>query len=74
MRKSAFEGNLLRLLRYEIQYELENSTLYQVAFWILGPSPVFDILFSGLDLICVLDFLNSFDFSGNENKSSILLY
>ncbi|PON80986.1 Mitochondrial glycoprotein [Trema orientale] len=29
MRKSAFDGNLLRLLRNEIQYELENSPLNQ---------------------------------------------
>lgn len=30
MRKSAFEGNILRLLRNEIQYELERSPPVQV--------------------------------------------
>lgn len=30
MRKSAFEGNILRLLRNEIQYELERSSPKQV--------------------------------------------
>lgn len=35
MRKSAFEGNILRLLRNEIQYELERSS----------PKQVFSIIF-----------------------------
>ena len=33
MRKSAFEGNILRLLRNEIQYELQRSTPTQVFFF-----------------------------------------
>lgn len=36
MRKSAFEGNILRLLRNEIQYELQRSTPTQVFFFFGG--------------------------------------
>ena len=39
MRKSAFEGNILRLLRNEVQYELQRSTPTQVFFFFfLGES------------------------------------
>jgi len=32
MRKEAFEGNILRLLRNEIQYELQSASTFKVCF------------------------------------------
>lgn len=38
MRRSAFEGSILRLLRNEIRYELERSPPNQVCFSVLLPA------------------------------------
>ncbi|KAM7254180.1 hypothetical protein ACFE04_031862 [Oxalis oulophora] len=50
MRKSAFEGNILRLLRNEIQYELESSPPKQVVLLIVIGS-IQEIVFSNCGYI-----------------------